>query len=610
MYTSAAGHKHDWRASERRSCHREPLQWAVLVFFGDNWGKLIDLSERGMSFQFAHAPSPDDPIQFTFEAMGCMPIPQDGKIFNEAIQATGQIVWTLEFERTAGVKFLELSSRSRDQIRYWMSSVPAQDAVPSKKMQDNERNSAGSRKPASAAPALASFEPAETAAVEGTAAFEPHTAFSEKDVEARDSKSKVQWQSSPTFSNSSESHAPIEPDAEVTRKPKSAFASLGQKPMTPDSHWQEVSEPEAAFVPEESDSAASDSPVSETQFQEQSEFETVEPEVTPRRAPLASEIEELWQSKSVAASQKLEALGLEASGFLKHDERHKRGQTLELKQRRARIGYAAVLSFVVTLAALAGIIGFISKFNERAEGTPGVARQSETQAASNRTDGSAGVESTGPFLVEVLDANNRRSLLWFTSDASENISARTAEKPTLVPASTTPVEARREEKAGTAVEARRETSHDFSLAPPHAIVPENASAENPSAPVAPTLPAESLPDTPLSGVLPSPARPAPPEGAVRLGGEVQPARLIHATLPVYPELARTSRTAGDVTLDALVDAQGNVRDVKVISGPVLLQEAAKAALRQWKYEPARLDGQPTTMHLTVTVKFRNEQNSK
>src|SRR5947208_15625858 len=56
MFTSAAAHKHDGRTNERRSCNREPLQWAVLVFFGDNWGKLIDLSEKGMCFQFAHAP--------------------------------------------------------------------------------------------------------------------------------------------------------------------------------------------------------------------------------------------------------------------------------------------------------------------------------------------------------------------------------------------------------------------------------------------------------------------------------------------------------------------------------------------------------------------------
>jgi len=97
---------------------------------------------------------------------------------------------------------------------------------------------------------------------------------------------------------------------------------------------------------------------------------------------------------------------------------------------------------------------------------------------------------------------------------------------------------------------------------------------------------------------------------MRQGGDVQPARLIRAKLPDYPQLARTNHSGGDVTLDALVDDSGNVKDVKVISGPVLLRAAAKAALLQWKYEPARLDGQPTAMHLTVTMKFKDNLNKQ
>jgi protein TonB len=61
---------------------------------------------------------------------------------------------------------------------------------------------------------------------------------------------------------------------------------------------------------------------------------------------------------------------------------------------------------------------------------------------------------------------------------------------------------------------------------------------------------------------------------------------------------------GDVTLDALIDETGRVTRIKAISGPNLLQEAAAAAVRQWKYEPATLDGNAVPMHLAVTVKFR------
>src|SRR5690348_1084345 len=131
MSTSAAAHKHDWRSNERRSSPREPLRWIVLVFFGqNNWGKLIDLSEKGMCFQLEQTPSVKEPIEFTFEAMGCMSIPHEANVFGDSFQAAGRVVWTHEFERTAGVQFLNLSQRSREQIRYWLSSSAAQASAP------------------------------------------------------------------------------------------------------------------------------------------------------------------------------------------------------------------------------------------------------------------------------------------------------------------------------------------------------------------------------------------------------------------------------------------------------------------------------------------------
>ena len=57
-------------------------------------------------------------------------------------------------------------------------------------------------------------------------------------------------------------------------------------------------------------------------------------------------------------------------------------------------------------------------------------------------------------------------------------------------------------------------------------------------------------------------------------------------------------------VDALMDANGRVSSMKVVSGPVLLHQAAMDALHQWKYQPATLDGKPVSMHLTVTVQFR------
>lgn len=97
-----------------------------------------------------------------------------------------------------------------------------------------------------------------------------------------------------------------------------------------------------------------------------------------------------------------------------------------------------------------------------------------------------------------------------------------------------------------------------------------------------------------------------PVAPLPVGGEVTPAQLIKSVPPVYPPLAKTQRISGNVQIDALIDASGNVADMKIISGPPLLHRAALDAVQQWKYKPAILDGQPTSMHLTVTVQFRTQ----
>ena len=92
--------------------------------------------------------------------------------------------------------------------------------------------------------------------------------------------------------------------------------------------------------------------------------------------------------------------------------------------------------------------------------------------------------------------------------------------------------------------------------------------------------------------------------AVPRSGGVQPARLLFSAPPVYPPLARGEGIAGDVVLDALIGANGRVTAMKILSGNPLLQQAAKDALRRWRYQPAMLDGQPAPSHLTVTIQFR------
>jgi protein TonB len=105
----------------------------------------------------------------------------------------------------------------------------------------------------------------------------------------------------------------------------------------------------------------------------------------------------------------------------------------------------------------------------------------------------------------------------------------------------------------------------------------------------------------IGGNAKQPAAPAVP---LPIGGDVKPAHLISSVPPTYPNLARTQRIQGQVLVDALVDVNGRVSSMKVVSGPALLHQAAMDALRQWKYQAATLDGKAVPMHLTVTVQFR------
>jgi TonB family protein len=101
-------------------------------------------------------------------------------------------------------------------------------------------------------------------------------------------------------------------------------------------------------------------------------------------------------------------------------------------------------------------------------------------------------------------------------------------------------------------------------------------------------------------------QPAAPEAPLPSGGDVKSATLLSKVNPVYPSLAKNQHVSGNVVIDALIDANGRVSSVKVVSGPALLQQSAMDALKQWKYQPATLDGKPVSMHLMVTLQFRND----
>ena len=106
---------------------------------------------------------------------------------------------------------------------------------------------------------------------------------------------------------------------------------------------------------------------------------------------------------------------------------------------------------------------------------------------------------------------------------------------------------------------------------------------------------------------PPPPPPAPkaagPVEPIRVGGVVKEPKVVKMTPPVYPPLASRARVGGTVILEATLTAQGNVEEIRVLTGHPLLIEAAINCVKQWQYEPTYLNGVPVPVILTAKVHF-------
>ena len=106
-------------------------------------------------------------------------------------------------------------------------------------------------------------------------------------------------------------------------------------------------------------------------------------------------------------------------------------------------------------------------------------------------------------------------------------------------------------------------------------------------------------DAPAVEIRQTPA----PADLVRVGGKVTAPRKRHHVNPTYPPLAAQSRVQGTVELEATIDENGNVVNLRVLRSIPLLDGAALEAVRQWKYEPTLLNGSPVPILMSVSVKF-------
>ncbi|MDP9264020.1 MAG: TonB family protein [Acidobacteriota bacterium] len=110
----------------------------------------------------------------------------------------------------------------------------------------------------------------------------------------------------------------------------------------------------------------------------------------------------------------------------------------------------------------------------------------------------------------------------------------------------------------------------------------------------------------LGGILSSSSMTAPKISTpqrVRLSQGVTEGNRLTTVTPLYPEIAKRARIQGIVVLQAVISKQGAIENLRVVSGHPMLTQAALDAVRQWRYRPYLLSGEPVEVETQITVNF-------
>jgi protein TonB len=89
----------------------------------------------------------------------------------------------------------------------------------------------------------------------------------------------------------------------------------------------------------------------------------------------------------------------------------------------------------------------------------------------------------------------------------------------------------------------------------------------------------------------------------RVSPGVAQGNLLRKVNPHYPREAKENHVQGDVILQVTIDREGNVGNLRVVSGTPVLADAALDAVRQWKYRPYKLNGEPVAVVTTIEIQF-------
>jgi protein TonB len=125
--------------------------------------------------------------------------------------------------------------------------------------------------------------------------------------------------------------------------------------------------------------------------------------------------------------------------------------------------------------------------------------------------------------------------------------------------------------------------------------------------VSTAAPAPFVPAPPPPAAAATPAASSPTEAKPKSGGQIQQAVLIYRKDAEYPKIAKQTGAKGTVTLTATIGKDGTIKAVKVVSGHPMLVAAASEAVKQWRYRPTLLNGQPVETETQVLVNFMGDK---
>jgi protein TonB len=92
-------------------------------------------------------------------------------------------------------------------------------------------------------------------------------------------------------------------------------------------------------------------------------------------------------------------------------------------------------------------------------------------------------------------------------------------------------------------------------------------------------------------------------GPARISSGVVSGLKLSGPTPQYPAIAKAAHVGGSVVLHAIISKTGSIESLQAVSGPDMLKGAAMDAVKQWRYKPYLLNGEPTEVDTTITVNF-------